>query len=91
MSSPAGRTVSPASSRIYTVTSVSDEIKGERLVVLHTDAAGTAESLHAVIEKSAIPNLWKPGRADYLRIDALPFTGSGKLDVRALRQMAARQ
>ena len=36
-----------------------------------------------------IPHLWKPGRNSYYRIEALPLTGSGKLDVKTLRQRAA--
>ena len=43
---------------------------------------GDQAALHAIIEKSPIPNLWKPGRDSYVKVDALPVMGSGKLDVR---------
>ena len=70
------------------MTSVPDESKGERLVVLHTAAAGGAEKLRAVIAQSKLPNLWKPGPDAYLQVEALPMTGSGKLDLRGLRALA---
>ncbi len=73
---------------VLAVTSVACDRRGERLVVLHTAAAGDAQSLHALIEKSDLPNLWKPDRTSYCLIEALPLTGSGKLDVKGLRQMA---
>lgn len=73
---------------VLAVTSVADERKGERLVVFHTDAAGDADSLHAVITAAPIPNLWKPAREAYRRVDALPMTATGKLDIRHLRLLA---
>lgn len=73
---------------VLAVTSVACDRRGERLIVLHTAEAGDAQTLHALIEKSDLPNLWKPDRTSYCLIDALPLTGSGKLDVKGLRQMA---
>ena len=40
-------------------------------------------------DPARIPHLWKPGRNSYYRIEALLLTGSGKLDVKTLRQQAA--
>lgn len=74
---------------VLAVASIADERKGERLVVLYTDAAGDPAALHAIIEKAGIPNLWKPARDAYHRIEAVPMTATGKLDVKTLRQIAA--
>ncbi len=74
---------------VLAVTSVACDQKGERLVVLHTVAAGDAALLHEIMQNSELPNLWKPGRDAYYVIDALPLTGSGKLDVKELRRIAA--
>ncbi len=74
---------------VLAVASVPDEKKGEKLVVLYTDGAGDPAQLHAIMEAANIPNLWKPGRSSYYLIEALPLTGSGKLDVKTLRQRAA--
>lgn len=71
------------------VTSIADERRGERLIVLHTDAAGDPARLHHIIEQSNLPNLWKPSPADYLRVERIPITATGKLDVRQLRRLAA--
>ena len=76
---------------VLAVTSVACDKRGERLMVLYTVAAGDPLALHALMEKSDLPNLWKPDRTSYLLIEALPQTGSGKLDVKALRQMATAQ
>lgn len=76
---------------VLAVTSVADDRKGERLVVFFTDAAGDAASLHARIAEAPIPNLWKPDRNAYRRIEALPMTATGKLDLRHLRELARRE
>ncbi|MBM4153774.1 MAG: MFS transporter [Lentisphaerae bacterium] len=73
---------------VLAVTSVACERKGERLVVLYTEAAGDPAALHAIIEAAGIPNLWKPARDAYQRIEAIPVTATGKLDVKGLRRLA---
>ncbi len=76
---------------VLAVTSVPDEKKGERLVVLYTDAAGDPDDLHRIIKKSGLSKLWIPSRKDYYRIDEVPVLGSGKLDVQAVRNEAGKQ
>jgi acyl-[acyl-carrier-protein]-phospholipid O-acyltransferase/long-chain-fatty-acid--[acyl-carrier-protein] ligase len=76
------------STQVLAVMSVPDERKGERLVLLYTDEAGDAARLAQAIETADIPNLWKPGRDGCFRIEALPVLGSGKLDLRALKDLA---
>ena len=70
------------------VTAVPDEKKGERLVVLHT-----MPDPKPVIEKLAacdLPNLWKPRADQFFRLDALPYLGTGKLDLRKVRELAQK-
>ncbi|MHC4394176.1 MAG: AMP-binding protein [Planctomycetota bacterium] len=74
--------------QIVAVTSVPDHKRGEELVVLHLEKAGTAEKLHQIIAKSKLPNMWKPRRHNYFRIKSMPTLGSGKLDVMQLRKIA---
>ena len=74
--------------QVLTVTSAPHPRKGEQLVVLHT-AAGDPASLHEIIKKSDLPNLWKPDRKAYHKVDTIPVLGSGKLDFKAVREMAA--
>jgi acyl-[acyl-carrier-protein]-phospholipid O-acyltransferase/long-chain-fatty-acid--[acyl-carrier-protein] ligase len=70
------------------VTSVGDEKKGEKLIVLYTPQADDAEKLRAIVEASELPNLWKPAADAYLQIAAIPVLGTGKVDLRELKRKA---
>ncbi|MCG3148571.1 MAG: Bifunctional protein Aas [Verrucomicrobiae bacterium] len=69
----------------FAVTGVPDEKKGERLVVLHTlpDAGVIQEK----VLTSDLPNLWKP--KDFVHVEKLPVLGTGKLDLRRIKELAA--
>jgi acyl-[acyl-carrier-protein]-phospholipid O-acyltransferase/long-chain-fatty-acid--[acyl-carrier-protein] ligase len=73
---------------VVAVASVPDEKRGERLVVLHTPEAGDPDRLRAILEESPLPNLWKPGRDAYVLIEAMPLLGTGKLDLKGLKELA---
>lgn len=75
---------------VLAVTSAACDRRGERLVVLYTAAAGDPAALQELMQQSELPNLWKPARDAYFPIEALPLTGSGKLDVKELRAIAVR-
>jgi acyl-[acyl-carrier-protein]-phospholipid O-acyltransferase/long-chain-fatty-acid--[acyl-carrier-protein] ligase len=74
--------------QVFAVASVPDERKGERLGVLHTlDEA----ALPPIVEKLAaagLPNLFIPRLDSFVKVDRLPLLGSGKLDLRAIKQIA---
>ncbi len=81
--------LSEAVEKRFVVTAVPDEKKGERLVVLHTV---TPEELAPVLEKlgsAGLPNLWLPRANQYFQIEELPHLGTGKLDLRKIRELAA--
>jgi acyl-[acyl-carrier-protein]-phospholipid O-acyltransferase/long-chain-fatty-acid--[acyl-carrier-protein] ligase len=72
------------------VTGLPDEKKGERLVVLHTLSD---DKLKPVLEKfgaSDLPPLWKPRANQFVHVDALPYLGTGKLDLRRIRELATQ-
>ena len=73
---------------VLAVCGVPDPSRGERLVVLFTEKAGDPAGLYAILQESALPNLWKPSRDSFLPIKTLPMLGSGKLDLGAVRRMA---
>lgn len=79
------------SEQVLAVTSVPASKKGEELVVVHLEEAGDADKLHRIISESNLPNLWKPRRDCYVKVDAIPTLGSGKLDLMQLRQIAMAQ
>jgi acyl-[acyl-carrier-protein]-phospholipid O-acyltransferase / long-chain-fatty-acid--[acyl-carrier-protein] ligase len=74
----------------FVVTGVPDEKKGERLVVLHRLKEN---DLAAVLEKFAacdLPNLWKPKADAFHRVEQFPLLGTGKLDLRGVKEMAIK-
>lgn len=38
-----------------------------------------------------LPSLWTPRRDQFIRVDALPMLGTGKIDLRAVKQVAPDQ
>jgi acyl-[acyl-carrier-protein]-phospholipid O-acyltransferase/long-chain-fatty-acid--[acyl-carrier-protein] ligase len=73
---------------VLAVTSVPDEKKGERLMVVYARETADAETLHRLMSESALPNLWKPGRDCYIAVEELPMLGTGKLDLKGLKDIA---
>ncbi len=71
------------------VTAVPDDAKGERLVAFHTDPQITAQTLWEQLTRTELPRLWIPKREDIRFIDAVPTLGTGKVDLRAARRLAA--
>jgi acyl-[acyl-carrier-protein]-phospholipid O-acyltransferase/long-chain-fatty-acid--[acyl-carrier-protein] ligase len=70
------------------VTSVPDESKGERLVAFFTDPGLTGQELWERLCQTELPRLWIPKRDDLRFIDTIPALGTGKVDLRAVRQFA---
>ena len=73
----------------FAVTGVPDEKKGERLVVLHTLPDERVSECIAKLAASGLPNLWIPKPEAFLRVPTLPYLGTGKLDLRRIREIAA--
>jgi acyl-[acyl-carrier-protein]-phospholipid O-acyltransferase/long-chain-fatty-acid--[acyl-carrier-protein] ligase len=73
---------------VVAVTAVPDEKKGERLVVLYAREAADAETLQRHMAESPLPNLWKPGRDCYIEVESLPILGTGKLDLKGIKDIA---
>jgi acyl-[acyl-carrier-protein]-phospholipid O-acyltransferase/long-chain-fatty-acid--[acyl-carrier-protein] ligase len=77
-----------ADTQVFAVTAVGDERKGERLVVLHTlDDQQVRRALEG-LGAQGLPNLFIPRRDHFIKVDALPVLGTGKLDLRAIRRVA---
>jgi acyl-[acyl-carrier-protein]-phospholipid O-acyltransferase/long-chain-fatty-acid--[acyl-carrier-protein] ligase len=70
------------------VTSVPDAKKGERLVVLYTDLARSPEEICRALQAGGLPPLWIPSADSFRRVEALPLLGTGKLDLRRLKDVA---
>src|ERR1700734_1625525 len=74
--------------KIFVVTGVPDEKKGERLVVLHTLSPDALKPVLEMLPNSGLPNLWIPRANQFFHIDELPHLGSGKLDLRRVHEVA---
>jgi len=70
------------------VTSIPDEKKGEKLVVLYTDEAGETEELKRVSLEADLPNLWRPHPDNFVWVEQIPILGTGKMDLQSLRRLA---
>ena len=71
------------------VTAVPDESRGERLVVFYTDPSVAGADLWEELCRSELPRLWLPKREDIRFVESIPSLGTGKVDLRGVRQMAA--
>jgi acyl-[acyl-carrier-protein]-phospholipid O-acyltransferase/long-chain-fatty-acid--[acyl-carrier-protein] ligase len=70
------------------VTSVSDEKKGERIVVLHLPTNHSIESLCKGLSDAGLPNLFIPSRDSFIEVDQIPILGTGKLDLKRAKEIA---
>ncbi len=70
------------------VTAIPDLKKGERLIVLHTKLDRPASDLCAALKKQGLPNLFIPSTDSFLEVEELPLLGTGKLDLRKIKQLA---
>jgi acyl-[acyl-carrier-protein]-phospholipid O-acyltransferase/long-chain-fatty-acid--[acyl-carrier-protein] ligase len=77
-----------ASEQAFVVTAIPDEKKGERLIVLHTLDEPQLEECLEKLGNSDLPALWRPRPDQFLRIEKLPYLGTGKLDLRKARELA---
>jgi len=77
-----------AADQMFLVTAVPDEKKGERLIVLHTLPEEQLGECLGRLAKCDLPALWRPRPDQFVRIEKLPYLGTGKLDLRKAREMA---
>ena len=73
------------------VTAVPDAVKGERLVALYTDPELPAQKVWEQLSRTDLPKLWIPKREDLHIVESIPTLGTGKVDLRAVRQAAAKR
>ncbi len=70
------------------VTAVPDERKGERLVVLHTRLDRSPDQLCRELAANGLPNLWIPSPDCFVEIEHIPLLGTGKLDLKGVKELA---
>ena len=72
----------------FAVTGISDERRGEQLAVLHTLDETRIPEILAQLSSTGLPNLFIPPRGNFVRVEALPLLGTGKMDLRSLKRIA---
>jgi acyl-[acyl-carrier-protein]-phospholipid O-acyltransferase/long-chain-fatty-acid--[acyl-carrier-protein] ligase len=70
------------------VVSVPDAARGERLVVVHRPMANAPFDLVHNAAAAGLPPLYRPSAADFIEIEQLPLTATGKLDFGRLGAIA---
>jgi len=80
-----------ATHQIFAVTAVPDEKKGEKLAVLHTWSEKRIPEVIEKLKESGLPNLFIPRENQFIKVDELPMLGTGKLDLKKLKAIAAEK
>lgn len=75
----------------FAVTGLPDEKKGEKLMVIHTMETGALETVLEKLAATDLPNLWKPKRDQFVRVESIPVLGTGKMDLRRVRELAGEK
>jgi acyl-[acyl-carrier-protein]-phospholipid O-acyltransferase / long-chain-fatty-acid--[acyl-carrier-protein] ligase len=74
----------------FAVAGIPDEKKGERLVVLHTLSEEKIKQVQSELQNSGLPNIWVPRPNAFFRVEKIPVLGTGKLDLRLVRETAIK-
>jgi acyl-[acyl-carrier-protein]-phospholipid O-acyltransferase/long-chain-fatty-acid--[acyl-carrier-protein] ligase len=69
------------------VTAVPDPKKGERLVVLHLPVEKSPADMVAHLRSQGLPNIYIPSEDSFAEIEAMPVLGTGKINLKGLKQM----
>jgi acyl-[acyl-carrier-protein]-phospholipid O-acyltransferase/long-chain-fatty-acid--[acyl-carrier-protein] ligase len=75
--------------QVFAVTSLPDEKKGERIAVLTTLSSENFIPVLEKLSKCDLPALWKPKANLFFHTEKLPMLGTGKTDLRGVRQLAS--
>lgn len=81
----------PAAQQRFCVTAVKDEKKGERLAVVTTVREAEVPPLLEALVRQGLPNLFVPRKDSFVFIDALPVLGTGKVDLKRVKALAAER
>jgi acyl-[acyl-carrier-protein]-phospholipid O-acyltransferase/long-chain-fatty-acid--[acyl-carrier-protein] ligase len=73
------------------VIALPDEQKGERLLAFYAQNGMSADQLWHQLNTSELPKLWIPKKDHLYRIESIPLLGSGKVDLKKIKEMAVER
>ena len=73
------------------VVGVPDMRRGERLVVVHTALSMPTDDLWSQLKNSGVPSIWLPSKSDFFSVAELPLLGTGKIDLKGVKKIAAQK
>jgi acyl-[acyl-carrier-protein]-phospholipid O-acyltransferase/long-chain-fatty-acid--[acyl-carrier-protein] ligase len=79
-----------AEEQVFAVTAVADGRESDRLAVLHTTSDERVGEALEKMRGMGLPNLYLPRRDSFIKVDVLPLLGTGKLDLRSLKEIASK-
>ncbi len=75
--------------RCVAVAGKPDGRKGEKLVVLYSDKDIDPKEIIQGLKEKGLTNLWIPKNDDFIYIEHMPLLGTGKLDLRRVKELVA--
>ncbi|MDO5581065.1 MAG: MFS transporter [Planctomycetia bacterium] len=72
----------------FAVSSVADQRKGEKIVVLYTSLSLSPEEICRKLAEQNVPLLWIPAAVNFRQVEKIPLLGTGKLDLAAVRKLS---
>ena len=73
------------------VTAIADQRKGERLIVFHTGLERPPQEICRHLADAGLPPIWVPSPDSFCQIDEIPVLGTGKLDLKRIKELAAEK
>lgn len=70
------------------VTGVPDRRKGERIVVLYRSLELAPDEICRKLAEAGLPPIWIPSPDSFYEVDEIPVLGTGKLDLKRLKELA---
>jgi len=81
----------PHGAPVFAVTALPDERRGERLCVLTTAPPEVVPEVLGRLVDMGLPALYIPRKDAFVPVDEIPLLGTGKIDLEALRAIAAER
>jgi acyl-[acyl-carrier-protein]-phospholipid O-acyltransferase/long-chain-fatty-acid--[acyl-carrier-protein] ligase len=80
-----------ASENQVAVVGVPDAKHGEKLCVLYVSLGMSPALVHERLAAGTLPKVWLPSVRDFIQVEEIPITPTGKVNLRMLKEIALKQ